>query len=141
MATLTTQPAFNAGDVAWTICPGLGFFYSGLARTKNALSLMYLTVLSVGVVSLQWYLIGYSLTFSDSGSSFVGDFAYVALRGVGLAPHVGAPTIPASVFMIFQMMFACITPALAFGAAAERMSLGPAIIFLFVWSTFVYGLY
>jgi Amt family ammonium transporter len=147
MATLTTQPAINSGDVAWTIvstalvflmCPGLGFFYSGLARTKNALSLMYVTVMSVCVVSLQWYLFGYSLTFSESGSYFIGDFAHVVLRGVGQTPFVAAPTIPASIFMVFQMMFACITPALAFGAAAERMSLGSAIIFLFLWSTFVY---
>ncbi|KAJ2964319.1 hypothetical protein NQZ79_g814 [Umbelopsis isabellina] len=127
----------DTGDTAWVMicailvfimCPGLGFFYAGLARAKNALSLMYLCVLAVAVVSFQWYLIGYSLTFSETGGPFIGD----------TEPHASAQTIPAACFMIFQMMFACITPALAFGSAAERMSLGPAIVFLFVWSTLVY---
>ncbi|KAI8390946.1 ammonium transporter AmtB-like domain-containing protein [Radiomyces spectabilis] len=146
------------GDTAWVmVCaalvflmsPALGFFYAGLARAKNALSLMYLTVLSVAVVSIQWYLIGYSLTFSETGGAFIGDARalfirqndlteHFLLRGVGQAPQLPSQTVPASVFMIFQAMFACITPALAFGSAAERMSLGPAIIFVFVWTTLVY---
>ncbi|CAO3677370.1 unnamed protein product [Umbelopsis ramanniana] len=146
MAVPATE-SMNTGDTAWVLmctvlvfimCPGLGFFYAGLARAKNALSLMYLTVLAVAVVSVQWYLIGYSLTFSETGGPFIGDTAHFLLRGVGIAPHVTAQTIPAGCFMIFQMMFACLTPALAFGSAAERMSLGPAIVFLFVWSTLVY---
>ncbi|KAG2212249.1 hypothetical protein INT47_001608 [Mucor saturninus] len=136
----------DSGDTAWVmICaclvflmsPALGFFYAGLARAKNALSLMYLTVLSVAVVSFQWYLIGYSLTFSETGTSFIGDSTHFLLRGVGMKPIPGQ-TIPASAFMIFQNMFAALTPALAFGSAAERMSLGPAIIFIFVWTTLVY---
>ncbi|KAI8350169.1 ammonium transporter AmtB-like domain-containing protein [Blakeslea trispora] len=137
----------NAGDTAWVmICaclvflmsPALGLFYAGLARAKNALSLMYLTVLSVAVVSFQWYLIGYSLTFSETGSNFIGDSAHFLLRGVGTKPAIEGQTIPASAFMIFQAMFAAITPALAFGSAAERMSLGPAIFFIFIWTTLVY---
>ncbi|KAI8080672.1 ammonium transporter AmtB-like domain-containing protein [Gilbertella persicaria] len=137
----------NAGDTAWVmICaclvfimsPALGLFYAGLARAKNALSLMYLTVLSVAVVSFQWYLIGYSLTFSQTGSRFIGDSAHFLLRGVGIQPAAEGQSIPASAFMIFQAMFAAITPALAFGSAAERMSLGPAILFIFVWTTLVY---
>ncbi|OBZ88070.1 Ammonium transporter 1 [Choanephora cucurbitarum] len=139
--------AINAGDTAWVmICaclvfimsPALGLFYAGLARAKNALSLMYLTVLSVAVVSFQWYLIGYSLTFSETGSNFIGDSTHFLLRGVGTKPAFEGQTIPASAFMIFQAMFAAITPALAFGSAAERMSLGPAILFIFIWTTLVY---
>ncbi|KAI8975768.1 ammonium transporter AmtB-like domain-containing protein [Mycotypha africana] len=145
------------GDTAWVIVcaclvflmsPALGFFYAGLARAKNALSLMYLTILSVAIVSLQWYLVGYSLIFSKTGNSFMGDsgidyymlqvigilpwrslltekfstIAHFLLRGVGSKPAFDGQTIPASAFMIFQAMFACITPALAFGSAAERMS-------------------
>ncbi|EPB90792.1 hypothetical protein HMPREF1544_02370 [Mucor circinelloides 1006PhL] len=142
-----TSYTIDTGDTAWVmICaclvflmsPALGFFYAGLARAKNALSLMYLTILSVAVVSFQWYLIGYSLTFSATGSKFIGDTAHFLLRGVGMEPAVEGQTIPASAFMIFQAMFAAITPALAFGSAAERMSLGPAILFIFVWTTLVY---
>ncbi|KAI9361343.1 ammonium transporter AmtB-like domain-containing protein [Pilaira anomala] len=145
-STQTPISLIDSGDTAWVmICaclvflmsPALGFFYAGLARAKNALSLMYLTVLSVAVVSFQWYLIGYSLTFSSTGGSFIGDSAHFLLRGVGMEPIPGQ-TIPASAFMIFQAMFAAITPALAFGSAAERMSLGPAMIFIFVWTTLVY---
>ncbi|KAG1452648.1 hypothetical protein G6F56_007761 [Rhizopus delemar] len=139
----------NNGDTAWVmICaclvflmtPALGFFYAGLARAKNALSLMYLTVLSLAVVSFQWYLIGYSLTFSGTGGKFIGDSANFLLRGVGTKPALEGQTVPALAYMIFQAMFAALTPALAFGSAAERMSLGPAIIFIFVWTTVVYDI-
>ncbi|KAI9250021.1 ammonium transporter AmtB-like domain-containing protein [Sporodiniella umbellata] len=139
----------NSGDTAWVmICaclvflmtPALGFFYAGLARAKNALSLMYLTVLSVAVVSFQWYLIGYSLTFSGTGGRFIGDSANFLLKDVGMKPALDGQTIPGLAFMIFQAMFAAITPALAFGSAAERMSLGPAIVFIFVWTTAVYDI-
>ncbi|KAG1127999.1 hypothetical protein G6F42_006375 [Rhizopus arrhizus] len=150
-STLTTEPTYslNNGDTAWVmICaclvflmsPALGFFYAGLARAKNALSLMYLTVLSVAVVSFQWYLIGYSLTFSETGGRFIGDSANFLLRGVGMKPALEGQTIPATAYMIFQAMFAALTPALAFGSAAERMSLGPAIIFIFIWTTVVYDI-
>ncbi|KAI8884242.1 ammonium transporter [Backusella circina FSU 941] len=154
-STMTSDPVtgpsytISSGDTAWVmICaclvflmsPALGFFYAGLARAKNALSLMYLTVLSVAVVSFQWYLIGYSLTFSETGGKFIGDTAHFLLRGVGTKPASPQQTIPASAFMIFQCMFAAVTPALAFGSAAERMSLGPAIIFIFVWTTLVYDI-
>ncbi|ORX61301.1 ammonium transporter [Hesseltinella vesiculosa] len=120
------------------MCPALGFFYAGLARAKNALSLMYLCLISVGVVSVQWYLIGFSLTFSPTGSRFIGDANMFLMRNVGSEPLLPSHTIPSSAFFVYQAMFACITPALAFGSAAERMSLGPAIIFLFLWTTLVY---
>ncbi|KAI9305019.1 ammonium transporter AmtB-like domain-containing protein [Cunninghamella echinulata] len=141
------EAIIDKGDTAFVMvsacfvflmCPALGFFYAGLARAKNALSLMYLCLLSVGVVSIQWYLIGYSLAFSPTGSKFFGDSSLFLLRNVGSAPLLPSHTIPSSAFFCFQAMFACITPALAFGSAAERMSLGPAIIFIFVWTTLVY---
>ncbi|KAI8096247.1 ammonium transporter AmtB-like domain-containing protein [Halteromyces radiatus] len=141
------ESVIDKGDTAWVMvcacfvflmCPALGFFYAGLARAKNALSLMYLCLISVGVVSIQWYLIGYSLTFSATGGPFIGDSSLFLFRNVGAAPLLPSHTIPSSAFFCFQAMFACITPALAFGSAAERMSLGPAIIFIFVWTTLVY---
>ncbi|KAI9027330.1 ammonium transporter AmtB-like domain-containing protein [Phycomyces nitens] len=149
MADPTPSMLIDKGDTAFVlVCvtfvflmsPALGFFYAGLARAKNALSLMYLTVISVAVVSFQWYLIGYSLTFSNTGGVFIGDSVHFLLRGVGELPQIASHTIPASAFMIFQAMFACLTPALAFGSAAERMSLGPAILFIFVWTTLVYDI-
>ncbi|KAI9315280.1 ammonium transporter AmtB-like domain-containing protein [Dichotomocladium elegans] len=139
----------DSGNTAWVlICtalvflmtPALGLFYAGLAQAKNALSLMYLTMLCVAVVSCQWYTIGYSLSFSPTANFFIGDSTHFLLRGVGLAPAFEGQSIPAMVFMVFQAMFACLTPALAFGAAAERMSLGPSIIFVFVWTTLVYDI-
>lgn len=148
-SSMDSDYVINSGDTGWVmICttlvflmsPALGFFYAGLARAKNALSLMYLTVMSVAVVSFQWYLIGYSLTFSDTGSSFIGDTKNFLLRGVGREPQIAGQTIPESAFMLFQCMFAAITPALAFGSAAERMSLGPAILFIFIWTTLVYDI-
>ncbi|KAI9473979.1 MAG: ammonium transporter AmtB-like domain-containing protein [Benjaminiella poitrasii] len=149
VAATATEYNINSGDTGWIMTctalvflmsPALGFFYAGLARAKNALSLMYLTVMSVAVVSFQWFLIGYSLTFSNTGTPFIGDSKHFLLRGVGKAPHLEGQTIPASAFMLFQCMFAAITPALAFGSAAERMSLGPAIFFIFIWTTLVYDI-
>ncbi|KAI9319918.1 ammonium transporter AmtB-like domain-containing protein, partial [Dichotomocladium elegans] len=146
-ASLTVT--IDSGNTAWVMMctalvflmtPALGLFYAGLAQAKNALSLMYLTMLSVAVVTFQWYLIGYSLTFSPTAGPFIGDSTHFLLRGVGFAPEYEHHTIPAMVFMIFQAMFACLTPALAFGAAAERMSLGPSIIFIFIWTTLVYDI-
>ncbi|RKP23534.1 ammonium transporter AmtB-like domain-containing protein [Syncephalis pseudoplumigaleata] len=150
--TSTDTPAYslNGGDIAWVLtstalvflmCAGLGFFYSGLARAKHALSLMFLMMLSISIVSVQWYFWGYSLAFSETGTSgFVGDLRHIVMRDVGMEPHPNAKTIPGIVFFLFQCMFAAITPALAFGSTAERMKIMPAIIFLFIWSTLVYDI-
>ncbi|ORZ17570.1 ammonium transporter AmtB-like domain-containing protein [Lobosporangium transversale] len=138
---------FNAGDIAWTLTstalvwlmiPGIGYFYSGMARSKNALSLIMLSCCSVAVVSFQWFLFGYSLAFSKSGSKFIGNFENAFFRGVLGAPSVGSAKIPDLVFMIFQSMFAALTPALAIGAAAERGRIVPTLVFIFLWTTFVY---
>ncbi|KAG0044862.1 hypothetical protein BGZ83_009849 [Gryganskiella cystojenkinii] len=122
-------PVYNAGDIAWTLAstalvwlmiPGIGYFYSGMARSKNALSLIMLSCCSIAVVSVQWFLFGYSLAFSKTGGKVIGNFENAFFRGVLDQPSVGNPKIPDLVFMIFQCMFAALTPALAIGAAAER---------------------
>jgi ammonium transporter, Amt family len=92
--------------------PGVGFFYSGLARRKSALSLIWLSMMSIGVVSLQWFLLGYSLTFSHSAGSFLGDLSNFGFNNVLAQPSVGSPKIPDLLYAIYQGMFAAITYAL-----------------------------
>jgi ammonium transporter, Amt family len=148
---ITTDAAgehvYNPGDIAWTLAstalvwimiPGLGFFYSGLLRRKNALSMIYLSMMSIAVVSFQWFFWGFSLAFSDKGNLFIGDLTYFGLKGVLEAPSMGSPRIPSIVFCVYQLMFAIITPMIAVGAVAERGRLGPLLVFVFVWSTIVY---
>ncbi|GJN71130.1 ammonium transporter MEP2 [Purpureocillium lilacinum] len=117
--------------------PGVGFFYSGLARRKSALQLVLLSMLSVAVIGFQWFFWGYSLTFSRTGNAFLGD-----LTQFGLMKTIGEPNgsafLPDILFCLYQGMFASITPALAIGAVADRGRVLPAIVFMFVWSTVVY---
>ncbi|KAJ3883850.1 ammonium transporter [Lentinula edodes] len=138
---------YNPGDIAWTLAstalvfimiPGLGYFYSGLLRRKNALSMIYLSVMTIAVVSFQWFFWGFSLTFSDTGSAFIGDLRYFGLKGVLEKPSIGSARIPSIVFCIYQLMFAAITPMLAIGGFADRAHLGPLLAFVFAWSTLVY---
>ncbi|KAF9179394.1 hypothetical protein BGZ51_006941 [Haplosporangium sp. Z 767] len=138
---------YEAGDIAWTLAstalvwlmiPGIGYFYSGMARSKNALSLIMLSCCSVAVVTFQWFLFGYSLAFSKTGGRIIGNFDNAFFRGVLDSPSVGSAKIPDIVFMIFQCMFAALTPALAIGAAAERGRILPTLVFIFLWTTFVY---
>ncbi|KAJ7586519.1 ammonia transporter [Mycena floridula] len=96
--------------------PGLGFFYAGLLRRKNALSMMYLSMMTLATVSFQWFFWGYSLSFSETGSAFIVDLKYFGLKGVLPQPSVGSARIPALVFCIYQLMFAAITMMLAIGA-------------------------
>ncbi|KAK5810221.1 ammonium transporter 2 [Linnemannia elongata] len=150
-ATETPAPVigsqYEPGDIAWTLAstalvwlmiPGIGYFYSGMARSKNALSLIMLSCCSIAVVTFQWFLFGYSLAFSKSANAFIGNFDNAFLRGVLDAPSVGSSRIPDVVFMLYQGMFACLTPALAIGAAAERGRILPTLVFIFLWTTFVY---
>jgi Amt family ammonium transporter len=138
---------YNPGDIAWVLAsmalvwimvPGVGFFYSGLLRRKNALSMIYLSMMTVAVVSFQWFFWGFSLAFSDTGNKFIGDLRYFGLKGVLERPSVGSARVPSIVFCIYQLMFAAITPMIAIGAVAERGRLGPLLVFVFVWSTLVY---
>lgn len=138
---------YSPGDVAftlvsaalvWIMIPGVGYFYSGMARSKNALSLILLSVISIAVVSFQWWLWGFSLTFSKTASRFIGNLDNAFFRNTYGDPSIGSPKIPDLVFAIYQCMFAAITPALAIGSAAERGRLVPAVVFIFVWATLVY---
>ncbi|RXW20797.1 hypothetical protein EST38_g5064 [Candolleomyces aberdarensis] len=145
---LGEDPAvYSPGDVAWVLAstalvwimiPGLGYFYSGLLRRKNALTMIYLSVVTLAVASFQWFFWGFSLTFSDTASAFIGDLQHFGLRGVLEKPSIGGTKIPALVFCVYQLMFAAITPMIAIGAFAERSHLGPITVFVFIWSTLVY---
>jgi len=138
----------NAGDTAFVlICaglvmlmtPGLAFFYGGMVRRKNILGVLMQCFAVLCLLSLQWVLFGYSLAFAP-GNGFIGGLSWVGLSGVSvLAPNADyAPTIPHQAFMIFQAMFAIITPALIVGAFAERMKFSAFLIFSLLWATFVY---
>jgi Amt family ammonium transporter len=137
----------NAGDVAFVIfstalvmlmTPGLAFFYGGMVRRKNILSVLMQCFVVLCVLSVHWMLFGYSLSFAP-GSGFWGGPAWFGLKGVGFEPYAEyAPTVPHQAFMIFQMMFAVITPALIVGAFAERMRFSAFLIFTILWATFVY---
>ena len=139
----------DKGDTAWVlVCsalvllmtiPGLALFYGGMVRQRNVLATLLQSFAALCVVSLQWVLFGYSLAFGPSHGGFIGDFSWAGLHGVGPGPYAGyAATIPHSAFMLFQMMFAAITPALIAGAFAERMKFSAFVLFTLLWSTFVY---
>ncbi|KAI0428678.1 ammonium transporter [Xylaria sp. FL1042] len=138
---------YESGDFAWILTasalvllmiPGVGFFYSGLARRKSALSLIMLAMLSVAVVDFQWFFWGYSLAFSHTGSAYIGDLSNFGLMKTLAQPSVGSTKIPDLLFCLYQGMFAAITPALAIGAAVDRARILPCIVFIFIWSTIVY---
>ncbi|EIM87658.1 ammonium transporter [Stereum hirsutum FP-91666 SS1] len=147
-ASSDTTVVYNLGDIAWIISatalvwimiPGVGFFYSGLLRRKNALSMIWASMMTLAVVSFEWFFWGYSLAFSETGNAYIGDLKYFGLKGVLEQPSIGSTRIPAIAFCVFQLMFAAITPMLALGAIAERARLGPTLVFVFVWSTIVYN--
>ncbi|KAF4123418.1 ammonium transporter, Amt family [Geosmithia morbida] len=138
---------YNAGDIAWVVTatglvllmiPGVGFFYSGLARRKSALSLIWLSIMAVGVTCFQWFFWGYSLTFSHTAGRFIGDLRNFGFMDVLARPSVGSDRIPDLLFAVYQGMFSAITVALATGAVAERGRMLPCIVFMFVWATAVY---
>jgi Amt family ammonium transporter len=119
--------------------PGLAFFYGGLVRRKNVLSILMQCFIILCVISLQWMLFGYSLAFGPDFHGIIGNLDWAGLRGVGSLPNADyAATIPHSVFMIFQAMFAVITPALIIGAYAERVKFSAFLVFTLLWATFVY---
>jgi len=143
----------NTGDTAFMmICaalvlfmtPGLAFFYGGLVRSKNVVNTMMMSFAAMGVVAVQWVLWGYSLAFGPNDgplSGLVGGLQWVGLGGVGLGPNPDySPGIPHQLFMIYQAMFAIITPALISGAIVVRMKFKSYIVFIFCWSTLAYDL-
>ncbi|HWW22792.1 MAG TPA: ammonium transporter [Edaphobacter sp.] len=158
IATLEKQAADNAtaiaaaqtsGDNAWMLVsaalvlmmsgPGLALFYGGLVRKKNILGTMMQTFAMMAVITVLWALVTYSLAFGE-GNAFIGGLHNVFLHGVGLAPDVKyAATIPLQTFMVYQLMFAIITPALITGAFAERMKFSAMLVFMVLWALFVYS--
>jgi len=138
----------SAGDNAWMLVsaalvlmmtgPGLALFYCGLVRRKNVLGTMMQSFAMMAVITLLWAVCGYSLVFAP-GNPFIGDLRYLFLRGVGAEPNaLYAPTIPHQTFMIYQLMFAIITPALITGAFAERVRFRAMVVFSTLWAFFVY---
>ncbi len=137
----------NSGDTAWVLIatalvffmmPGLALFYGGLVGEKNVVATMAQTFVAIGIVSLLWVVVGYSLAFGNDHWGIIGGLSNVMLRGVGSTPNTFAPAIPSLLFMAFQMMFAVITPALIAGAFAERMHFRGYLAFIALWSIVVY---
>ena len=120
--------------------PGLALFYGGMVRQKNVLGTLMQSFIALGIVTVQWVLIGYSLAFGPDIGHIIGGLQWAGLHGVGLEPNPDyAATVPHQAFMIFQMMFAVITPALITGAFAERFKFSTYLVFVLVWSTLVYA--
>src|SRR6202522_3043595 len=145
----TVAAAQSAGDNAWMLAssalvllmsgPGLALFYGGLVRRKNILGTMMQTFAMMAVITVLWALVTYSLAFGE-GSAFIGGLHNVFLKGVGLAPDPKyAATIPLQTFMVYQLMFAIITPALITGAFAERMKFSAMLVFMVLWAIMVYS--
>ena len=142
------KSAQSAGDNAWMLTsaalvlmmtgPGLALFYGGLVRKKNVLGTMMQSFVLMAIITVLWALVGYSLAFG-TGTSFVGGFQYIFLHGVDSSPNPDyAATIPHQTFMVYQLMFAIITPALITGAFAERMKFSAMALFTVLWALFVY---
>jgi Amt family ammonium transporter len=143
------QPKIDTGDTAWVLAssaivlamttPGLALFYGGLVRSKNVLGTIMQSFVILCLVSLIWVLWGYSLAFGPDKGGVIGGLDWAGLVGVGVEPHpVYGPTIPHQAFMVFQLMFAAITPALITGAFAERIRFSAVLLFAALWSTLVY---
>ncbi len=137
----------SSGDTAWMLVatalvmlmtPGLSLFYGGLVRSKNVLGTMMQSFICLGLVSVLWIAYGYSLAFCGDAGGVIGTFRWVGLKGVGIDAGPYSDTIPHLLFAAFQLMFAIITPALITGAFAERMKFSVFLLFVILWSTFVY---
>jgi Amt family ammonium transporter len=142
------SPGIDTGDTAWMLvssalvlmmtAPGLALFYGGLVRAKNVLNLLAQSFVLIALISIQWVLWGYTLSFGPDVGGIVGGLAHLGLAGVGVDPAPLAQTIPHLLFMAYQMMFAIITPALITGAFAERMRFSAFLVFSLLWATLVY---
>ena len=148
-ATSAPTAKIDKGDTAWMLtssalvlmmtAPGLALFYGGMVRQKNALATLMHSFIIMALISVQWVLWGYSLAFGPDRGGVIGGLEWAGLRHVGAEPFVAySATIPHSAFMLFQMMFAIITPALITGAFAERKKFSAFIVFTLAWATFVY---
>ncbi|MGC3998529.1 MAG: ammonium transporter [Anaeromyxobacter sp.] len=149
LAAASDGSSISAGDTALVLVsaglvmlmtPGLAFFYGGLVRSKNVVHTMNLSIAVMGVAGVLWALVGYSLSFANGGAlnDVLGGLGYLGLSGVGAEPAPLQPTIPHSAFMLFQGMFAVITPALISGAIVERVRIKPYLLFVALWAVVVY---
>ena len=139
----------SAGDTAFVLVsaalvllmtPGLGLFYGGMVRRKNVLGTILQSFIMIALISLEWVYLGYTTSFGPDVGGIIGDLSWAGLKGIGAAPNPDyAPTIPQTVFMIYQCMFAVITPALITGAFAERMRFAPFLLFSLLWAILVYN--
>ena len=142
------EAKLDSGDTAWILAssalvmamtlPGLALFYGGLVRNKNVLGTLMHCVVILCVITLVWVLWGYSLAFGPDKWGLIGGYEWIGLNGVGTDPYPGTG-IPHLVFMVFQLMFAAIIPALIVGAFAERMKFSALLLFAVLWSTFIYS--
>ena len=148
-AAPAAPPKIDKGDTAWMLTssalvlmmtiPGLFLFYGGLVRRKNVLGTIMHSFIIVAVITIQWVLWGYTLAFGPDIDGIIGSLAWMGLNGVGAEPNADyAATIPHQAFMIYQMMFAIITPALITGAFAERVKFSSFLVFILLWATFIY---
>jgi len=147
-AEVSPEEKVDTGDTAWLLTsaalvllmtPALAFFYGGLVRRKNVLSILMQCFMVTCLITIQWVLFGYSLAFGPDIKGVIGSLAWFGLKGVGLGPNPAyAATVPHQAFMIFQAMFAIITPALILGAFAERMKFSTFCVFSLLWATIVY---
>jgi len=148
-AAAPAPPKIDTGDTAWVLvstalvlamtAPGVALFYGGMVRSKNALSTILQSFIILCLISVQWVLWGYSLAFGPDVGHIIGNLDWFGLNGVGTEPNADyAATIPHQAFMLFQMMFAVITPALITGAFAERVKFSAFILFTLLWATFIY---
>ena len=143
-----TPAKIDSGDTAFVLLsaalvmlmtPGLALFYGGMVRGKNVLGTLMQSFIAIAVISVQWILFGYSLAFGPDIHGIIGNLDWAVLCGVGANPNPDyAPTVPHLAFMIYQAMFAVITPALITGAVAERMKFSAFLLFVVLWSTIVY---
>ena len=151
----TTQSApagapakIDTGDTSWVLTssalvllmtPGLALFYGGMVRRKNVLGTIMHSFVAMGIISIQWVLFGYSLSFGPDIGHFIGNLDWIGLKSVGFEPNADyGPTVPHQAYMIFQMMFAIITPALISGAIAERFKFSSYLVFMTAWAFLVY---
>jgi len=144
----SSAPKVSPGDTAWILIsaalvmlmtPGLALFYGGMVRTKNVLGTIMQSFMIIALITVQWVLFGYSLAFGPDVGGLIGDLSWFGLNGVGLTPNPDyAGTVPHQAFMIYQGMFAVITPALLMGAIAERMKFKTFFVFTLLWATLVY---
>ncbi|AVX21390.1 ammonium transporter [Carboxydocella sporoproducens DSM 16521] len=137
----------NSGDTAFMLVatalvmlmtPGLALFYGGMARKKHVLNTIMMSLAALGLISVQWVVFGYTLSFGPDWQGIIGGLEHLGLQGLADKTLPIAPSIPAFVFMAFQLMFAIITPALISGAIAERMRFGAYLLFILLWATLIY---